>query len=177
MRSRLVSAKRSATFARCRRRKLSRIGQLAGLAACTSVTVSTTHLPCARHTRRLRCGPERNSLVPRPQPFCVMGTLLRSRSPSACADERYERYGSICSGRRSNAVGMGLAAGGLLHPIAAAILMVGSSMLVAFRSLRLCDEEDTPSAQPVRSWLPAEGTNLLADEQPPAETPSPATAR
>jgi cation transport ATPase len=37
-----------------------------------------------------------------------------------------------------NAVGMAVAASGYLHPVAAAFLMVGSSVLVSSRSLRLC---------------------------------------
>jgi cation transport ATPase len=37
-----------------------------------------------------------------------------------------------------NAVGMAVAASGYLHPVAAALLMVGSSLLVSSRSLRLC---------------------------------------
>ncbi len=35
-----------------------------------------------------------------------------------------------------NIVGMGLAAGGVLHPVAAALLMVGSSVLVGVRAVR-----------------------------------------
>lgn len=40
-----------------------------------------------------------------------------------------------------NGVGMALAAGGLLHPVAAALLMVGSSAMVSVRALRGAREE------------------------------------
>lgn len=36
-----------------------------------------------------------------------------------------------------NLLGMGLAAGGILHPVVAALIMVGSSVIVSFRALRL----------------------------------------
>ena len=42
-----------------------------------------------------------------------------------------------------NAVGIGVAACGYLHPVAAAVLMVGSSLLVSTRSLRLCEDRST----------------------------------
>jgi cation transport ATPase len=35
-----------------------------------------------------------------------------------------------------NIIGMALAAGGVLHPVAAALLMVGSSVLVSVRAMR-----------------------------------------
>ena len=50
-----------------------------------------------------------------------------------------------------NAVGMVLAAGGLLHPIAAAFLMVGSSLFVSVRALR-STHRDVPA--PTRPALP-----------------------
>jgi cation transport ATPase len=36
-----------------------------------------------------------------------------------------------------NLIGMGLAAAGVLHPVVAALLMVGSSALVSFRALHV----------------------------------------
>jgi heavy metal translocating P-type ATPase len=47
-----------------------------------------------------------------------------------------------------NALGVALAAGGWLHPVAAAVLMTLSSALVAWRSLRVAEADDGPLPAP-----------------------------
>ncbi len=47
-----------------------------------------------------------------------------------------------------NATGMALAAAGLLHPVAAALLMTLSSLVVTWRSLQMLEDEPTPGDAP-----------------------------
>jgi len=59
--------------------------------------------------------------------------------PSAIRKARYlHRHlkGNLLFALSYNVLGMALAAAGLLHPVVAALLMVGSSMIVSFRALR-----------------------------------------
>jgi len=46
-------------------------------------------------------------------------------------------HGNLRFAAAYNAVGMALAAAGLLHPVVAALLMVGSSLFVSVRALRV----------------------------------------
>jgi len=64
-----------------------------------------------------------------------------------------------------NSLGMGLAAAGLLHPVWAAVLMTGSSMLVAHRA-----------AHAVRARTPNGRRQSLATSQEPALEPLPRVA-
>jgi P-type Cu+ transporter len=78
-----------------------------------------------------------------------------------------------------NAIGMALAAAGLLHPVASALLMVVSSFTVAWRALRSTEEAEaccapgTSPAKPprtIRPWLvvPPLGVNGGPDRLKPA---------
>lgn len=62
-----------------------------------------------------------------------------------------------------NAVGMAMAAAGYLHPIAAALLMVGSSLIVSGRSIRFAESRAVGDGRP-------------APTRPAEPTPAPMTA-
>jgi cation transport ATPase len=58
---------------------------------------------------------------------------------SVCRETRRTIRITIAIALAYNMVGIALAAAGLLHPVAATLLMTGSSCIVTFRALRLCD--------------------------------------
>src|SRR5690606_11820262 len=55
-----------------------------------------------------------------------------------CREVRRGIYWNMRFAAIYNVAGMALAAAGLLHPVAAALLMVASSATVSFRALRAC---------------------------------------
>lgn len=60
--------------------------------------------------------------------------------------------GSLLFAAFYNLIGMALAAAGKLHPVAASLLMVGSSVIVAWRSLRTLPTCDSPGFEPTDRW-------------------------
>jgi cation transport ATPase len=64
-----------------------------------------------------------------------------SEAFSICREARQTIRATIAIALGYNAIGIALAATGLLHPVAATLLMTGSSCIVTFRALRLCDAE------------------------------------
>ncbi|MDD5200519.1 MAG: cation-translocating P-type ATPase [Terrimicrobiaceae bacterium] len=64
-----------------------------------------------------------------------------------------------------NFIGIGLAVAGILHPVAAALLMLGSSVTVSWRALRKSDARLTPRAHPPSQASTDRGIPRLASAQ------------
>jgi heavy metal translocating P-type ATPase len=64
-----------------------------------------------------------------------------SEAFSICREARRTIRATIAIALAYNAIGIALAAAGLLHPVAATLLMTASSCIVTFRALRLCGAE------------------------------------
>ncbi|MGE9292320.1 MAG: hypothetical protein ACQKBW_01785, partial [Puniceicoccales bacterium] len=63
----------------------------------------------------------------------------------ACRRIRQAVRGNLVFAFSYNVLGMGLAAAGILHPVAAALLMLGSSLFVSWRAARSARVEDMES--------------------------------
>jgi heavy metal translocating P-type ATPase len=76
----------------------------------------------------------------------LMGENLRvlPAAIGVCRRIRQAVRGNLIFAFAYNVIGMGLAAAGILHPVAAVLLMLGSSLLVSWRAARSARVEPTP---------------------------------